>query len=79
MPEGTMEDTDMAALEAASGAEFDRMFAEMMIEHHQGAIDMANDEIANGQHPEAIELAEAIVEAQEAEITEFEDFLQQAP
>lgn len=68
----------MDELTAASGSEFDRLFAEVMIEHHQGAIDMANQEIANGQFPEAIDLAEAIVEAQQAEITELEDFLNQA-
>lgn len=77
--DGMMGEEAMAQLEAATGAEFDRMFAEMMIEHHQGAIDMANDEITQGENPEAIALAEAIVEAQQAEITEFEDFLAQAP
>jgi uncharacterized protein (DUF305 family) len=77
MADGMMDGADMAALEAARGAEFDRMFAEMMIEHHQGAIDMANDEIAAGQDPDAIALAEAIVDAQEGEIAEFEAFLGQ--
>jgi uncharacterized protein (DUF305 family) len=75
---GIMSDEDMAALEAATGAEFDRMFAEMMIEHHQGAIDMANDEIDDGQFSEALDLARAIVEAQEAEITELQTFLDQS-
>jgi len=75
---GMMSAEDMTALEGASGAEFDRMFAEMMIEHHQGAIDMANDEIDAGQFPEAIELAQAIIEAQEAEITELQAFLDRA-
>lgn len=69
---------DMAALEAASGTEFDRMFAEMMIEHHRGAIEMANDEIENGQAADAIALAEDIVTAQQAEITELEEFLASA-
>jgi uncharacterized protein (DUF305 family) len=75
---GMMSAEDMTALGAASGAEFDRLFAEMMIEHHQGAVDMANDEIDEGRFPEAIELARAIVEAQEAEITELRAFLDQA-
>lgn len=72
---GMMSAEDMTALDAASGAEFDRMFAEMMIEHHQGAIDMANDEIDEGRFAEAVELARAIVDAQEAEITELQAFL----
>jgi uncharacterized protein (DUF305 family) len=77
MPSDQMPAEEMAALEAASGAEFDRLFAQMMIEHHQSAIDMASDEIENGLFPEAIELARAIVEAQQAEIGELQDFLAQ--
>lgn len=75
---GMMSADDMATLEAASGAEFDRAFAEMMIVHHQGAIDMADDEIVDGRFPEAIDLAHAIVAAQEAEITEMQGFLDQS-
>ena len=33
----------MAALAAASGAEFDRMFLELMIAHHEGAVEMVSD------------------------------------
>ena len=33
----------MAELEAADGAEFDRMFLELMIEHHKGALTMVED------------------------------------
>ena len=65
---GMMSDTQMADLKAASGAEFDMMFLEMMIEHHNGAIEMANTEISDGKNPEAIALAKAIVKAQTAEI-----------
>jgi uncharacterized protein (DUF305 family) len=79
MAEGMMDDAAMMELEAATGPAFDRLFAELMIEHHQGAVAMANDEIANGQFADAIALAEAIVEAQEAEIAEMEAFLAQAP
>lgn len=65
---GMMSDTQMSDLTAASGAEFDKMFLEMMIEHHNGAIEMANTEISDGKNPEAIALAKTIVKAQEAEI-----------
>jgi uncharacterized protein (DUF305 family) len=37
---GMMTDEEMAALEKARGPEFDRLFLEGMIRHHQGAIDM---------------------------------------
>lgn len=65
---GMMSDTQMADLKAASGGEFDKMFLGMMIEHHNGAVEMANTEISDGKNPEAIALAKAIVKAQKAEI-----------
>ncbi len=65
---GMMSAEQMSALEAATGAEFDRQWLEMMIEHHEGAVDMANTELAGGVNPESKQLATAIVAAQEAEI-----------
>jgi uncharacterized protein (DUF305 family) len=38
---GMMTDDEMAELEAAEGDEFDRLFLEHMIEHHEGAIVMS--------------------------------------
>ena len=37
---GMLTDEDMAQLTAASGPEFDRLYLEFMIDHHQGALDM---------------------------------------
>ena len=68
-------DMDMSGLEAASGAEFDRMFLEMMTEHHQGAVDMAKTEIADGQNADAIALAREIETSQTAEIQEMQTLL----
>jgi uncharacterized protein (DUF305 family) len=68
MGEGMMSEDDMAALEKAKGAEFDRMFLTMMIEHHEGAITMAKDEQRDGKDTAAIELAQRIESAQTAEI-----------
>jgi uncharacterized protein (DUF305 family) len=39
---GMMSDEQMAALEKSQGPEFDRLFLEGMIRHHQGAIDMVD-------------------------------------
>jgi uncharacterized protein (DUF305 family) len=39
---GMLTDEEMAALDRARGPEFDRLFLEGMIKHHQGAIDMVN-------------------------------------
>jgi uncharacterized protein (DUF305 family) len=68
---GMMSTEEMADLEKASGAEFDTMFVEMMIRHHQGAIDMARTEQADGKNAEAKALAGQIEKAQTAEISEL--------
>jgi len=39
---GMLTDEEMAALDRARGPEFDRLFLEGMIKHHQGAIDMVD-------------------------------------
>ena len=39
---GMLSDEEMAALDKARGPEFDRLFLEGMIKHHQGAIDMVD-------------------------------------
>ncbi|RYG26115.1 DUF305 domain-containing protein [bacterium] len=46
----------------------DRDFAALMIPHHQGAIDMAKIEIAEGKNEELKKMAEAIIESQAKEI-----------
>ena len=73
--DGMMTEGDMAALEATSGADFDRRFLEMMIEHHRGAVAMANTEVAEGQQPDAVEMARGIERTQNAEIAEMEQLL----
>jgi uncharacterized protein (DUF305 family) len=72
---GGMSAEDMAALEAASGPEFDRMFLEMMTVHHRGAVEMAETEIADGSNPDAVALAREIADSQTAEIAEMEALL----
>ena len=75
MDMGSMSEEDMSALESASGAEFDRMFLEMMIEHHRGAVEMAEKEAADGSYPDAVAMAEDIAESQTAEIDTMETLL----
>lgn len=75
---GMMTEGEMAELEAAMGAEFDRLFLEMMVRHHEGAVEMAEVELAEGEDAEAQALAEEIIETQEAEIAEMEDLLAEA-
>ena len=73
---GMMSQGDMGALASAEGAEFDRMWLTMMIEHHEGAITMAQDVLATTQDQEVKALAEAIITAQEAEIATMQALLE---
>jgi uncharacterized protein (DUF305 family) len=72
---GMMSGGQMQQLGQDSGAAFDRMFLEMMISHHQGAITMAKTELSNGQNPDARQLAQRIIDAQQREITEMQNLL----
>jgi uncharacterized protein (DUF305 family) len=72
---GMMDDQQMTELENASGAEFDTMFLTMMIEHHRGAIEMAETEQEQGAYGPAVTLAEDVVIAQTDEITRMERML----
>jgi len=72
---GMMSDADMQMLEQAAGIEFDEMFLRMMVQHHQGAVDMAKTELANGSNADAKALAQRIIDAQTAEITEMRQLL----
>jgi uncharacterized protein (DUF305 family) len=67
--DGMMSDSDMQELDAAEGTEAEQLFLTQMIEHHTGAIDMAQTEIEDGENPDAIKMAEAIVSTQEDEIS----------
>ena len=74
---GMMSQADMDALDQATGKEAARLFLTGMITHHKGAITMAQDEVANGQNPEAVALAQKIVTDQQAEITTMTQLLTQ--
>lgn len=64
----SMKGMDAGHIEMLSGAEFDLMFIEKMIPHHQGAVTMALDAAKNAQHEEIRQLAHLIVETQQREI-----------
>ncbi|WP_290056103.1 DUF305 domain-containing protein [Amycolatopsis solani] len=72
---GMMPAEDMTTLEGSKGAEFDKRWLDMMIKHHQGAVDMAETELSKGSNPEAKALARKIIDAQQAEITEMQGLL----
>ncbi|MFJ2903780.1 DUF305 domain-containing protein [Streptomyces sp. NPDC087212] len=72
---GMMGEAAMDALEKASGTDFDERFLTLMVEHHRGAVEMASAERAKGAYGPATELADAIADAQSAEISEMNGLL----
>jgi len=60
---------------ATSGDEFDRLFARYMIEHHEGAIDMAEGVLGSGSDPRVAALAREIIVTQQKEILQMRAFL----
>jgi uncharacterized protein (DUF305 family) len=70
---GTMMDMGKE-LEGLKGVEFDKRFLELMIEHHQQAVDMSKYADVNASHQEIKDLAEQIINAQEAEIAQMQQW-----
>ena len=74
MMDGMLTDEEMQALSAAMGKEFDRLFLEGMIKHHEGAIDMA-EMVVQSTNQEVSTLANAIITAQKEEIVRMKELL----
>lgn len=72
--DGMLSDEEMSELAAARGGEFDRLFLEGMIKHHEGAIDMA-EMVIDSKNAEVAALANSIIEAQRAEIATMKELL----
>ncbi|MFD6446852.1 DUF305 domain-containing protein [Promicromonospora sp. NPDC060204] len=73
--DGMMSDEDLQALAAATGPAADRLFLEQMIVHHEGAVEMAQAQVEDGQDAGAVEMAQTIVDTQAAEIETMEELL----
>jgi uncharacterized protein (DUF305 family) len=71
---GMLTDEQMQQLADSTGPEFDRLFAEFMIEHHEGAIDMAQD-VVDSKDPRVAALAQEIITTQAEEIAQLQAFL----
>ena len=77
---GMLSKAQMAAVKAANGAEFERLWLQGMIIHHEGALDMARAqqerEFAGGHHPYGIDvLVDDILVVQRGEITRMKAWL----
>ena len=72
---GMVDEATMVRLVALKGTEFDSLWLTSMIGHHEGAIEMANVEIADGSNVDMVGLARAIVTAQQGEIDQMKQIL----
>jgi uncharacterized protein (DUF305 family) len=72
---GMVDGGTMSKLQSLKGAEFDTLWLQSMIGHHEGAIGMSNTEIAGGANADAKKLAHEIVTTQQAEIGQMKKML----
>jgi uncharacterized protein (DUF305 family) len=73
---GAMMSRDQMRQMMGGSIDFDRMFLQMMIPHHEAAIAMAEQALAQAEHPEIKTLAQGIITTQRAEIGEMQGYLQ---
>jgi uncharacterized protein (DUF305 family) len=66
---------EMQALSEASGEDAERLYLELMIEHHEAGADMARAGAELAQEPRVRELAQKMAEGQVIEIVEMEKLL----
>jgi uncharacterized protein (DUF305 family) len=79
MMDGMMTEADMKKLESSSGSAFDRLWIELMIQHHEGAVRMSEDELKDGKNPEVKALAQSIITSQQVEISSMNSLLSKLP
>ena len=79
MPGGSSMSMDgmVSALEGKTGDEFDEAFVTLMIEHHQGAVDMAELSAENAKHDEVKDLSKDIITTQTKEVDMMKAWLKQ--
>lgn len=69
---GNMQNMDHSNMQMDASKPFDAQFIDSMIEHHQGAVAMAQDVLQQAEHAELKTMAEAIITAQNAEIQQMQ-------
>lgn len=70
-----MTEQDLAALRDAQGVDASKLFLTQMVEHHNGAIAMAQNEIDGGQFTQAVTLARSIIDTQRAEVRTMQEIV----
>jgi uncharacterized protein (DUF305 family) len=70
-----LDESQMHDLDMAKARDGQRLFLKGMIKHHTGAIQMAQKEVSEGQHPGPVALAKTIATTQQREIEVMTDLL----
>lgn len=73
---GMLSDQQIQQLSSASGSDFDQMFLRLMIDHQQGAIQLAQTELTQGSDPQARRIAQDTVTRQQVEVNQMQKMLQ---
>jgi uncharacterized protein (DUF305 family) len=72
--DGMLSQSELSELRQAKGKEFDRLFLQGMIKHHEGAIEMAQ-EVATSKNKDVVNLSTAIIATQKLEIDTMNELL----
>jgi uncharacterized protein (DUF305 family) len=72
---GMMSPAEMEEMRGMKGKEFDQMFLTAMIEHHNGAVTMAQTELGAGKNADVKSFAQKVIDDQSAEITKMRELL----
>ena len=73
--QGMVDPATMSRLRALRGSDFDNLWLTAMIHHHQGAIVMAQDELAHGRNADALKMAKTIIDSQQVDIAQMNHLL----
>ena len=74
MMDGMLSQSELSDLRKEKDKEFDRLFLEGMIKHHEGAIEMAQD-VKDSKNKDVADLSVSIISAQELEIAKMKELL----
>jgi uncharacterized protein (DUF305 family) len=73
-PSAEHSSSSASSLQSLKGDDYDKAFIKEMISHHEGAIEMARRSPEQAKHAELKQLSQAIITAQEAEITQLKQW-----
>jgi uncharacterized protein (DUF305 family) len=72
---GDITESDLAGLFALSGPNYDRRWLDLMIEHHEGALEITERQTKAGSNDAAIDMAESVSEIQRRDIVDMKQLL----